>query len=786
MPRRHLLVAIPPLLLLLAACGCKRSATFDPPPAHLQAPAPAAAALAQPATVTTAPKALPPPPVDAGGLEPLFAGTEARRLFDASKWADAARAFTLWIDAHPGHKDLHRARFLRHFSEHRAGLYVPATTGLAALAERGGLLANHERLWAAEAATLAGDAGRALELLDGITKPDFVRRDRVLVLRARALAKEGRDERAAATWRELLHWIKAPGSEVLIEAGVALAAAGDHKRAAKALRAVRARFPGTRAERKAMDHLGRLPGDAARLNRTERLRRMSTARRLHKREIALAEARTIMSTRPPGSHDWCTAALTEARVVETYFKRRPEAMAKYDNAVKRCPKTPAWAKLWYRAGRRQNSSGTPAKARAMFGLVLKHAPKTTLVDDVLRWQARIARHSGQDKRANALLQRAINHGGDMGEYASWDLVWHHYKGRRWAKASAAARTAIDAGRKPSRGYNAGRLKYWLGRAEAKRGRKGRAKAIAAWADIIRDHPLTWYGWLARIRLQQMAPAAAKKAWQAARKERKVASVLVANADLLRDRHLLAGMELMRLGLSTSAARELAAVQWRKLARERRGEPGMLQALLHHAVGQYNKGTAKAMRDRRFDDFWPVGNNLERWRLAYPRPADFAAAVQAEAKRSGVDPSFVWAIMRSESRFNPRIQSPVLATGLLQLMLPTGRKMASRMSVAEPITHETLKRPALNIRLGVGYMARLLGRVKGQYPLVASGYNAGPHNTNKWLKKRGQLQLDEFVEAIPFRENRRYVKSVLTSTLRYATLYADGAAPPLPLDLPAPR
>ena len=117
------------------------------------------------------------------------------------------------------------------------------------------------------------------------------------------------------------------------------------------------------------------------------------------------------------------------------------------------------------------------------------------------------------------------------------------------------------------------------------------------------------------------------------------------------------------------------------------------------------------------------------------------------------------------------------------MLPTGRNMASHLGLQETVDHETLKRPSLNIRLGVGYMKVLLGRLGGHYALVASGYNAGPHNTAKWLKQRKTWQLDEFVESIPYRENRRYVKGVLTSALRYGVLYADGAAPKLPLRLP---
>lgn len=757
---------------------------MEQPAAHIQSaasPSGAAASLptaaaALPAAATAA-AAVPAGPT---GLRPLFAGTDARRHFDATRWREAAAAFAAWIDAHPGDPDLHRARFLRHFSEHRAGLYGSAMVGLASLAKAGGPLADHERLWAAEAASLGKQPAQAIALLSAIGS-DFVRADRAQVLLAQAHTALGDGAAALAAWRELLTRGKDLDSGVLNEAGAALAAARDVDRAATALREVRARFPGSNAETTAERLLATLPAAQRELTAGEHLQRMDTARRQQRRPIALAEAAHIKATHAPGSAPWCRAATVEARVVETFFNRRPEAMALYTDAVKRCPKTAAWAKLWYRAGIRQNSTGTGAAALATFQLIEDKAPRSTLVDDAVRWQALIHRQAGRDKKADALLNKVIGLGGDMGEYASWDLLWHHYQARRWVKAAEVARVAMAARRVPGRVYNRGRLGYWLGRAEARRGKKGRQAAMDAWADVVREHPLTWYGWLARLRLQAMAPKVAAQAWQDARSERPVGELLAANTELLSDRHLLAGVELMRLGLTTSAAQELAAVPFRRFAKK--GEPKMIQALLYHAVGQHNRGTALAMGDHEYDTWWPAGPNLERWLLSYPRPPAFSAAVAETARVSGVDPSFIWAIMRSESRFNPRIQSPVLATGLLQLMLPTGRKMASDLGLQETVNHETLKQPTLNIRLGVGYMKLLLGRLGGHYALVASGYNAGPHNTRKWLKKRKSWELDEFVEAIPFRENRRYVKGVLTSALRYGVLYADGAAPDLPLRLP---
>lgn len=61
-------------------------------------------------------------------------------------------------------------------------------------------------------------------------------------------------------------------------------------------------------------------------------------------------------------------------------------------------------------------------------------------------------------------------------------------------------------------------------------------------------------------------------------------------------------------------------------------------------------------------------------------------------------------------------------------------------------------------------------------LVAASYNAGPHRVQLWLKSFGSLDMDEFVEHIPFLETRNYVKRVVSNYYIYAQLYGQDKSP----------
>jgi soluble lytic murein transglycosylase len=126
------------------------------------------------------------------------------------------------------------------------------------------------------------------------------------------------------------------------------------------------------------------------------------------------------------------------------------------------------------------------------------------------------------------------------------------------------------------------------------------------------------------------------------------------------------------------------------------------------------------------------------------------------------------LIRQESVFNPRAASTANAYGLMQLLVPTGRVVAQRYGVDRPVTVESLFEPRLNIQLGTGYLRDNLNKF-GRIEYVAAAYNAGPGRAVAWRASL-PLEIDEWAEAIPFRETRGYVQGVVRNTMQYRRLY----------------
>jgi soluble lytic murein transglycosylase len=168
---------------------------------------------------------------------------------------------------------------------------------------------------------------------------------------------------------------------------------------------------------------------------------------------------------------------------------------------------------------------------------------------------------------------------------------------------------------------------------------------------------------------------------------------------------------------------------------------------------------------------PEGDSLRYFQLAYPTA--YMDLVHSAASEFGVSPLLILAIMRQESAFVDRARSWAAAQGLMQIIPPTGERIAEALEV-EPFDTELLVVPAINIRFGAWYLNQLLAKYRGHVVLAVASYNAGPRAVSKWVDAAGALSTDEFVEEIPYRETRHYVKRVLANLGVYHALY--GGAP----------
>lgn len=151
-----------------------------------------------------------------------------------------------------------------------------------------------------------------------------------------------------------------------------------------------------------------------------------------------------------------------------------------------------------------------------------------------------------------------------------------------------------------------------------------------------------------------------------------------------------------------------------------------------------------------------------WRLAYPHPELFVDVSQAL-----VDETLVLAVARQESHFQDRVRSAVGAIGLMQIMPATGERLGALSGL--DVAPQDLLKPRRNARLGTRYLDLLADTFDHRWPLMVASYNAGPRNVQGWVERLNGQSLAVFVESIPFRETRGYVKKVLAAATVYAWL-----------------
>ncbi len=149
------------------------------------------------------------------------------------------------------------------------------------------------------------------------------------------------------------------------------------------------------------------------------------------------------------------------------------------------------------------------------------------------------------------------------------------------------------------------------------------------------------------------------------------------------------------------------------------------------------------------------------------PMPHQAAVVRRAADIGLDPAYVYGLIRQESRFITDARSGVGASGLMQVMPGTARWTAAKIGMTGFQPHQINDRDT-NIAIGTAYLKLALDDFEGSLPMAAAAYNAGPSRPRAW-RNGPVLAGDIWAENIPFEETRDYVKHVLSNTTHYAAL-----------------
>ena len=293
---------------------------------------------------------------------------------------------------------------------------------------------------------------------------------------------------------------------------------------------------------------------------------------------------------------------------------------------------------------------------------------------------------------------------------------------------------------------------------------------------------TWVYWRARALLQ---PGRTET-------ERLDARELLQGVASVRGFYAMLAQEELGLPITPPAAPEPLTAQEKQRAN---ANPGLQRALAAITLGLRSEGVREwnystnlhlpgGMNDRELlaaadlacqNAVWDrCINTSERTRsvidIAQRFPMPYRQQVVAQSQAIGLDPAYVYGLIRQESRFIMDARSGVGASGLMQVMPATARWTAKKIGLTDFKPYQINDRDT-NIAIGTGYLKLVLDDFAGSMPLAAAAYNAGPGRPRAWRGQAGNPSLEAAIwaENIPFTETRDYVKKVLANTTLYAAM-----------------
>jgi soluble lytic murein transglycosylase len=340
---------------------------------------------------------------------------------------------------------------------------------------------------------------------------------------------------------------------------------------------------------------------------------------------------------------------------------------------------------------------------------------------------------------------------------------------------------------------------WAARAAL---RNGNSNGTERWGAVQRaiDHmsvdeqrDSAWRYWSARAQRESAAPGTAG--------DRQRTQALTTLRELGTELHFYGKLAAEDLGQPFAVPPRPLPLASEEIAMARE-HPGLARALRLIELGLRSEGvrewnfSLRGMTDRRLlaaadlacqHEVWDrCINTSERTRneidLDQRFPMPFREEVLASARNIGLDPAYVYGLIRQESRFITDARSGVGASGLMQLMPATARWTAKKINL--PFSREQINDRSTNLMLGTNYLKLVLDDFDGSQAMAAAAYNAGPNRPRRW-REGATLEPAIWAENIPFSETRDYVKRVLSNATVYASLLAGKRQSPATLPPPAP-
>ncbi|MDQ1728999.1 MAG: soluble lytic murein transglycosylase [Pyrinomonadaceae bacterium] len=383
----------------------------------------------------------------------------------------------------------------------------------------------------------------------------------------------------------------------------------------------------------------------------------------------------------------------------------------------------------------------------------------------------IAEDANNDADASYFLRTAVNSYQGSGEVAQaqFDLAWMTHEAKNFAESSRllTEHLAYYADKNTD---NRGRAGYWAARDSERAGKLSEARAL--YNAMQGRYDANWYGYLAKQRLDAMPRSGAGTGADfpadsvVGRAIANLQTVTVAEetAGANEEKQIAKADELNNVGLNDWALEELTVA-----AAAAGNSPKVNLAIARSYRSEEDNVRALNTLKKSFPDYSqmkPAELTREEWDVFYP--LSYWDVIVQESRARGLDAYQVAGLIRQETVFMSRARSSARAYGLMQLLVPTGTLTARKYGIDRSVTEDSLYEPRLNIQLGTAYLKDQMDKFS-RIEYVAAAYNAGPQRVVQW-RATLPADLDEWAEAVPFKETRGYIQGVVRNRLQYQRLY----------------
>jgi tetratricopeptide (TPR) repeat protein len=347
----------------------------------------------------------------------------------------------------------------------------------------------------------------------------------------------------------------------------------------------------------------------------------------------------------------------------------------------------------------------------------------------------------------------------ISQMSIWRIGWVYYTGGFYKQAISHFDKYL------SRIENSAlhqRLLYWKARAEEKSGNI--QSAIETYQSILKEPDWSFYSGLTEIWLgcQDDPNKSCYNNSENKFKEEEIFPILNEKEKAIVTRVL----ELWLHGLKEECTNEIT----HKVYSKEKYTPELLFCLssIAHMNGAHELGIKIGILWKRAKKSEKVSFYKTEDLLLYP--LGFLPIVEEKARRYSIDPILVLSVIRQESLFDPDALSRSSAYGLMQIIPSTGNVIAKELGIDLASDINLLFDPDTNLTFGCFFLKRLLDKFEHNMVYALASYNAGPEAVLRWQKSFGHLEIDEFIENIPFSETRDYVKRIMKNYWIYKRIY----------------